>query len=385
MLQCTISLRPSNGRYPAQEGCQRIITKEQKWFKMMIRQQSHYKSFHKNLSSQSHQSRKNRLWFKPQKPRNPINRVWKRMGKSLKPSFSTSLNYRRKTKITGLREHAVWKGESQKDWFPLSSKAFSTCDSSNATNSNSAQRTFPFWRLILSGKYTCHRPKKKAMNMSDFMVFFLTLEMAFFSYKNQLSGWKFPHFRMSFKKKNGLFGFKSWVCLAWWIMWIPWRWFMLILKLLPFSTHDWKPTGQRNHTWLPSQVYLSHLLLDPSHLLLCRKTRWSSVDSRDSRDWLKYLPGVGHSHHYHTHTHTHTLSLSPITPRIKKQKERKTCPWTRGRFCESAALTQWLRRRNAFLGCLYPEASSYIPPFNNGTTILSWAKNTPLSPGEISS
>lgn len=86
-----------------------------------------------------------------------------------------------------------------------------------------------------------------------------------------------------------------------------------------------------------------------------------------------------------THTHTHTLSLSPITPRIKKQKERKTCPWTRGRFCESAALTQWLRRRNAFLGCLYPEASSYIPPFNNGTTILSWAKNTPLSPGEISS
>ena len=124
MLQCTISLRPSNGRYPAQEGCQRIITKEQKWFKMMIRQQSHYKSFHKNLSSQSHQSRKNRLWFKPQKPRNPINRVWKRMGKSLKPSFSTSLNYRRKTKITGLREHAVWKGESQKDWFPLSPKAY---------------------------------------------------------------------------------------------------------------------------------------------------------------------------------------------------------------------------------------------------------------------
>lgn len=32
--------------------------------------------------------------------------------------------------------------------------------------------------------------------MSDFMVFFLTLEMAFFSYKNQLSGWKFPHFRI---------------------------------------------------------------------------------------------------------------------------------------------------------------------------------------------
>lgn len=105
------------------------------------------------------------------------------------------------------------------------------------------------------------------------------------------------------KKNQPVFsGFKSWVCLAWWIMWIPWRWFMLILKLLPFSTHDWKPTGQRNHTWLPSQVYLSHLLLDPSHLLLCRKTRWSSVDSRDRRDWLKYLPGVGHSHHYHIHT-----------------------------------------------------------------------------------
>ena len=46
------------------------------------------------------------------------------------------------------------------------------------------------------------------MNMSDFMVFFLTLEMAFFrSCKNQLSGWKFPHFRMSFneKKSTGLF------------------------------------------------------------------------------------------------------------------------------------------------------------------------------------
>ena len=36
--------------------------------------------------------------------------------------------------------------------------------------------------------------------MSDFMVVFLTLEMAFFrSCKNQLSGWKFPHFRMSFE------------------------------------------------------------------------------------------------------------------------------------------------------------------------------------------
>lgn len=168
--------------------------------------------------------------------------------------------------------------------------------------------------------------------MSDFMVVFLTLEMAFFrSCKNQLSGWKFPHFRMSLKKKTDLFGFKSWVCLAWWIMWIPWRWFMLILKLLPFSTHDWKPTGQRNHTWLPSQVYLSHLLLDPSHLLLCRKTRWSSVDSRDSRDsrdWLKYLPGVGHSHHYHTHTHTELVSNHSKNQKTKGKKNLPVDSWT---------------------------------------------------------
>lgn len=295
------------------------------------------------------------------------------MGKSLKPSFSTSLNYRRKTKITGLREHAVWKGESQKDWFPLSPKAYKlvtvqmlpTAIRHNAPFHSEGSSWVVSTLAIVQ--------KRKQWICLTLWCFF-----------NAWNG--FLQAKISFQDGNfHISGFKSWVCLAWWIMWIPWRWFMLILKLLPFSTHDWKPTGQRNHTWLPSQVYLSHLLLDPSHLLLCRKTRWSSVDSRDSRDWLKYLPGVGHSHHYHTHTHTHTLSLSPITPRIKKQKERKTCPWTRGRFCESAALTQWLRRRNAFLGCLYPEASSYIPPFNNGTTILSWAKNTPLSPGEISS
>ena len=145
------------------------------------------------------------------------------------------------------------------------------------------------------------------------------------SWKHQLSGWDSRHFLWW---KNVFFP-GSKVESAWHgESCEPWRWFMLILKLLPFSTHDWKPTGQRNHTWLPSQVYLSHLLLDPSHLLLCRKTRWSSVDSRDRRDWLNYLPGVGHSHHYHTHTHTELVSNHSKNQKTKGKENLPLDSWT---------------------------------------------------------
>ena len=224
--------------------------------------------------------------------------------------------------------------------------------------------------------------------MSDFMVFFVTLEMAFFrSCKNQLSGWKFPHFRMSLKKKTVFSDSKvesAWHgesceshegCSCW--FW----------NSYPFLHMTESQRGSAiTHGSLVRFIFHTFSLIP----LTC-----SSVERLDGLALIQEIQEIQEIDSNicqvldipitTTHTHTHTLSLSPITPRIKKQKERKTCPWTRGRFCESAALTQWLRRRNAFLGCLYPEASSYIPPFNNGTTILSWAKNTPLSPGEISS